>query len=255
MDFYVIIPARYESRGFSGKVLADIAGKPMLNHVYDKALESGATDIIVATDDERIAEVAQGAGARTHMTSSHHRSSMARIAEVVNIMDFDDDDIIVNVQPDEPLIPPEVIHQVAKDIAGHELIKMCTVCKRIHSQKELFDTNVTKVVLNKRSFAVYFSRAPIPWDREHFAFDTSQTVESSPSDDQHFAHVGVNAFKASLLREYINWLPCDVERLEQIEELRVLWNGGRIHAYITDKTIPPGVDTEQDLQRVRDYLS
>lgn len=251
MTFSVVIPARYESSRIPGKALVDIAGKPMLQHVYERALESGAETVIIATDDERVQEAAEGFGAVVCMTGSEHTSGTERISEVVSTMEFEDDDIVVNVQGDEPLIPPEVIHQVATDLTGHENIKMCTLCQPIKNSSELLDPDVVKVVLNRRGFALYFSRAPIPWERDRFPLEANVDI----NDNYHYRHIGIYAYRAKFLQEYMDWEPCYLEQMESLEQLRILWHGGRIHAIVAQEKIPPSVDTARDLEFVRQQLA
>jgi len=249
MTFTVIIPVCYHSSQIPGKPLVELGGKPMIQHVYERARESGADDIIIAADDERIKETAESFGAEVCMTSAHHASGTERISEVANIMEFEDDEIIINVQGNEPLVPPSVIHHVATDITGHDVIKMCTVVKPITDSKQLFDPNIVKVAINRRGFVLYFGRAPIPWEREHFS-DLSQAVKPV---GEHYAHVGIYGFRAGFLREYIAWEPCEMEKLEGLEQLRVLWHGGRVHALVTQDVIPPGVRTQADVDYMRKH--
>ncbi len=246
MSFSVVIPARYQSKRLPGKPLLDIAGKPMIQHVYERALESGAEEVLIATDDDRIKKAAENFGATVCMTNIDHKSGTERLAEVVTALEFDDDDIVVNVQGDEPLISPKAIYQVAMDLKEHELVKVSTICKPIVDINVLTDPSKVKVVLNKRGFALYFSRAPIPWERETFPPSDDMKV-----GDHHFRHIGLYAYRARFLREYAEMDPCYLERMEDLEQLRVLWHGCRIHAVVSNETIPHGVDTEEDLERVR----
>lgn len=245
-EFRVIIPAHYASTRLPGKVLLDIRGKSMLQHVYERALESGAENVVIATDDERIYHAAEKFGAQVYMTSSTHMTGTDRLAEAVESLELEEDEIVVNVQADEPLIPPAVINQVANDLAEHDNVKVATLCEPITDVEQLFDPNVVKVVLNRRGYAMYFSRAPIPWDRSSFADREKIDVEKL----MHFRHVGIYAYRADFLKNYLEWVNCPLENLECLEQLRILWNGGRIHVAISQHKVPPGIDTKEDLQRI-----
>jgi len=183
MKFSVIIPARYAATRLPGKPLLDIAGKPMIQHVYERALESGAAQVIIATDSSQIETAAQQFGAETCLTSVAHQSGTDRIAEVAEKLTFADDQIVVNLQGDEPLMPSAVIHQVAENLAACSAASMATVCTRITTTAELFDPHAVKVVKDRQGMALYFSRASIPWDREAFA----NTAEILPDQGEHFS--------------------------------------------------------------------
>ena len=179
MSFNVVIPARFGATRLPGKPLRDIVGKPMIQHVYERASESGADNVIIATDDERIARAAEGFGAQVCMTSVNHHSGTDRITEVVNTLKYSDEQIIVNLQGDEPLMPPGVIRQVADSLAQYSQASMSTVCAKIETAAELFDPHVVKVVRDENDMAIYFSRASIPWDRDAFASTTEVLPENS----------------------------------------------------------------------------
>lgn len=249
-DFRVIIPARYASTRLPEKVLLDIGGKPMVQHVYERACESGANSVVVATDDRRIADVCEKFGAPVCMTSEEHESGTSRLAEAVEALECEDDEIIVNVQADEPLIPPALINQVAEDLELHDNVKVATLCEPITDPEALFNPNVVKVVMNRRSYAMYFSRATIPWDRDGF----QDREHLDPERLMHFRHLGIYAYRVSFLRDYMSWADCPLESFERLEQLRILWNGGRIHVAVSKYKMPPGVDTEADLIRVREAL-
>ncbi len=257
MEFHVIIPVRYASTRLPGKVLLDIAGKPMLQHVYERSIQSGAESVIIATDDDRIREAAESFGAKVCMTDESHQSGTERIAEAVAALELESHEIVVGVQGDEPLLPPEVISQLAKDLAEHDNVKVASVCEPIKEVEELFNPHSTKVVLTRRGYAMYFSRAPIPWERDNFGdaiFDNGNSaVEQLKAN--HFRHVGLYAYRAGFLGEYINWEPSPNEPVECLEQLRIIWNGKKIHMMVTDKHVPAGVDTESDLARVREMFS
>jgi 3-deoxy-manno-octulosonate cytidylyltransferase (CMP-KDO synthetase) len=248
--FKVAIPARYASSRLPGKLLRTIAGKPMIEHVYARAVESGAEEILIATDDRRIADVASACGAEVCMTSPQHPTGTDRLAEAARLRQWPADSIVINLQGDEPLIDPELIGRLAGDLADHPDAEIATLCTPIHTTAELFDPHVVKVVTDARGYALYFSRAPIPWDRDAFAV----TTEELPDGAEHFRHVGLYACRAGFLERYAQLQPCYMERVEALEQLRALWNGVRIHVLTTDTPPGHGVDTEADLQRVEALL-
>jgi 3-deoxy-manno-octulosonate cytidylyltransferase (CMP-KDO synthetase) len=248
-EFRVIIPARYSSTRLPGKALINIAGKPMVQHVYERALESGAESVVIATDDDRIRQAAEDFGATVCMTSPDHTSGTERIAEAVVALGYLEDEIIVNLQGDEPLVPPVVIRQVAEDLLRYENARVATLYEPIHSIDELFNPNNVKVVMNKRGYALYFSRAPVPWDREHFS-----SKEKHSNKFEHYRHVGIYAYHAGFLQEYMEWGPSSIEEIERLEQLRVLWNGGRVHLTQAKETVPPDVNTREDLELVQQLL-
>lgn len=246
MDFRVIIPARYDSKRLPGKPLLDISGKPMVQHVHERAMESGASHVVIATDDDRIAKVAKGFGADVVMTSTEHSSGTDRLAEAAKLLDCSDDEIIVNLQGDEPLMPASVISQVAKDLYEHADASVATLCTPIHSAEDVSNPNTVKVVFSKKGYALYFSRAPIAWEREHFRVSSFR-----PSGHHmHYRHIGLYAYRASFLGRYVTWPVCDIEEMEVLEQLRVLWNDEKIHISEASAIPPPGVDTEEERQRV-----
>jgi len=246
LSFSVIIPARYASTRLPGKPLVDIAGKPMIRHVYERALQSGASRVCIATDDERIAEVAAGFGAEAIMTSAAHPSGTDRLAEAVAILGLEDDHVVVNLQGDEPMMPPSLIHQVAEDLHAHPQAAVATLCERIATAAELFDPHVVKVVMNQAGDALYFSRAVIPWDREAF----SVTTETLPEKAVHYRHIGLYAYHAGFIKEYVQWPASPLEQMESLEQLRVLWQGRGIHVTVAAEHPGQAVDTAEDLKRV-----
>lgn len=252
MHFSVVIPARFASSRFPGKPLADLAGKPMLQHVYERACLSDAQRVIVATDDERIATVARGFGAEVCMTSAIHPSGTDRLQEVVHTLGFYADDIVVNVQGDEPLIPPRIINQVAHNLMAVPEASIATLSEPIETLESLRNANVVKVVSDLRGMALYFSRAPIPWPRDAFAAGDGQTM---PQGFNWQRHIGIYAYRVRLLNDFVTWAPAAVEETECLEQLRALWNGARIHVAVADETPPAGVDTPEDLERIRAWLS
>ncbi len=247
MDFHVVIPVRYESERLPGKPLVDIAGKPMVQHVYERALESGAASVAIATDDDRIREAVEKFGATVCMTAKEHRSGTDRLAEAVVALGYEDDEIVVNVQGDEPLIPPSVIHQVAHNLNKYENAKVATLYEPITSIEELLNPSNVKVALSKRGYALYFSRAPIPYERDNFAANENPTELTG----EHFRHVGLYAYRVGFLQQYLEWPSSPMEKLEQLEQLRVLWNGGRVHVDKAKAAVPQDVNTKEDLEKVR----
>lgn len=251
LDFVVVIPARYASTRLPGKVLAEIAGKPMVVHVADRATESGAMDIVVATDDERIAAATAAHGYPFAMTRSDHASGTDRIAEVVAQRGWSDQTIVVNVQGDEPRLLPGLIRAVAEQLAAHKDAAIATACHPIHSAEELLDPNAVKVVLDHEGYALYFSRAPIPWPRDAFAKNRSQLPQGLPV----YRHLGLYAYRAGFLKTYSQLAPAPIEVFERLEQLRALWHGHRIACAITDSAPDTGVDTPQDLEKARRAFS
>ncbi|MGY8869316.1 MAG: 3-deoxy-manno-octulosonate cytidylyltransferase [Pseudomonadales bacterium] len=250
MGFSVIIPARFASTRFPGKPLADIAGKPMVQHVYERALQSEAERVIIATDDERIAAVASGFGAEVCMTKADHPSGTDRLQEVVSSLGFYADDIVVNVQGDEPLIPPRVINQVAHNLKAEPDAGIATLSEPIEDVASLLNPNVVKVVTDHRGMAVYFSRAPIPWPRDEF----SVNKDVMPSSYNWQRHIGIYAYRVKMLNEFVRWAPAPIEEAECLEQLRAMWNGARIHVEVADELPPAGVDTPEDLERLRELF-
>jgi 3-deoxy-manno-octulosonate cytidylyltransferase (CMP-KDO synthetase) len=250
VSFCVVIPARYASTRLPGKPLLDIAGKPMIQHVYERAQESGAEQVVIATDDERIRQACEAFSVPVCMTSAEHASGTDRLAEVVEKLGLDESQVVVNVQGDEPLMPPALVRQVADNLLQHTQVSMATVCSRIQSAKELFDPNAVKVVMDREGMALYFSRAPIPWHRDGFA----QSREELPVDTPYFRHIGLYAYRAGFLQQYVQWPSASLEKTESLEQLRVLWQGHKIHVAEAIEVPPAGVDTEEDLDAVREAL-
>lgn len=253
MSFSVIIPARYASSRFPGKPLADLAGKPMLQHVYERACESEAQRIIIATDDAHIAETARGFGAEVCMTSGEHPSGTDRLQEVVQKLGFYADDIVVNVQGDEPLIPPRIINQVAHNLIALPMAGIATLSEPIETVAALMNPNVVKVVTDHQGMALYFSRAPVPWPRDSFMDEQGRS--RMPEGFPWQRHIGLYAYRVKLLNDFVRWPPAALEQTECLEQLRALWNGVGIHVDAADETPPAGVDTPEDLERIRQLLT
>lgn len=250
MGFIVIIPARYASSRLPGKPLLLLAGKPMIQHVYERALSSGADEVIIATDDPRIRQAAEAFGASVAMTSDQHPSGSDRLAEVVARRGYSAETIIVNLQGDEPTMPAALIRQVADNLQQHSEASVSTLCERITTAADLFDPHVVKVITDRDGLALTFSRAAIPWDRDAF----SVTTEELPQRSEHYRHIGLYAYRAGFITEYVQWPPCALEQMESLEQLRVLWRGHRIHVAVALESPGHGVDTETDLQRVEQLL-
>lgn len=251
MRFYVVIPARYASTRLPAKPLKEIAGRPMIQHVYERACASAATEVVIATDDARIEAVAKSFGARVCMTSAAHNSGTDRLQEVVTQLGLGEGDIVVNVQGDEPLIPPAVINQVAENIANNEFASMATLSEPIHSLDDFRNPNIVKVVADQRGRALYFSRAPIPWPRDFFA---RADINSLPDNFPAQRHIGIYAYRVALLHRFVTWPQAQLETIESLEQLRVLANGEAIHIAEACAAVPGGVDTEADLLRVKSLL-
>jgi len=249
-NFRVVIPARYQSSRLPGKPLLEIAGKPMIEHVYRQAEKSHAEEIIVATDDQRIADVVIGFGGNACMTSDTHQSGTDRLAEVVSIKQWADDDIIVNVQGDEPEMPALLISQVAEDMASHKDAVMTTLSVPIENFDDVVDPNVVKVVTDQAGYAQYFSRAPVPWHRNDFNEGLKQPV----SLELFARHIGLYAYRAGFLNEFVNWSAAPTEQVESLEQLRVLWHGRKIHVSTAKASPGIGVDTQADLDRVNELF-
>lgn len=251
MNFNVIIPARYASSRFPGKPLVDINGKPMVQHVYERAIESGAAKVVVATDDARIAKAVRDFGGEYCMTGAHHESGTERLAEVVDMQNMLAHELVVNVQGDEPFIPAENIQQVAENLHQHQQAEMATLAVKISDVEEAFNPNVVKVVVDKQGFALYFSRATIPYDRARF-LDEDCIDEIG---DFYLRHVGIYAYRAGFIKQYVNMSPSGLEQIESLEQLRVLWHGEKIHVDVARKPPPTGIDTPEDLQRILQSMS
>jgi 3-deoxy-manno-octulosonate cytidylyltransferase (CMP-KDO synthetase) len=253
MSFIAVIPARYQSTRLPAKPLADILGKTMVERVALQALKSGASRVIVATDDQRIADALV---AVKHidvcMTSPDHESGTDRLAEVCELYQFSDDEIIVNVQGDEPLIPPTVIAQVAGNLKKSIEASVATLSAPIIEFNDVFNVNAVKVVCDKNGLALYFSRATIPWDRDNFNEKNINEANISPNNLQR--HIGIYAYRVSFLKQYAQLSVSPLESIEKLEQLRVLWHGFKIHVEQAIEVPPAGVDTADDLQRVIHYL-
>lgn len=240
----VVIPARYASTRLPGKPLADINGKPLIQHVYECAVGSNANRVVIATDDQRIVDIATLFGAEVILTRDDHASGTDRIAEVAEKLDLDNNEIVVNVQGDEPMMPPALINQVAETLSVHDRAVMATATHAIESIDEEMNPNVVKVVVDSEGYAIYFSRAPIPYHRD----ENGHGIRAS------HRHIGIYAYRAGFIKRYAAWPECELEKIERLEQLRVLWHGERIAVCSACELPGPGVDTQADLLRVTELM-
>lgn len=253
VPFTVIIPARFGSTRLPGKALRAIAGRPMIEHVWARACASAAQRVVVATDDGRIEAAARGFGAEVCMTATHHLSGTDRVAEVAARLQLPPEAIVVNLQGDEPLVPPAIIDQVAANLAARPHMHMATLCEPL-DEVLLHDPSAVKVVRGADGRALYFSRATIPWYRDAFAQAPGQLPEAAPAGPLLRRHVGLYAYRVDYLRELVALAPCALELAESLEQLRALYHGGLIHVDEACEVPGPGVDTEADLARVEALL-
>jgi 3-deoxy-manno-octulosonate cytidylyltransferase (CMP-KDO synthetase) len=245
--FIAVIPARFASTRLPGKPLADIAGKPMVVHVAGQATKSGAESVVIATDHEDVRVAATRHGLTALMTRSDHPTGTDRLAEVVDQLVLAEDAIVVNVQGDEPLIDPQLIRVVAQTLADRPGAAIATAAHAIHDVAEFFNPNVVKVVCDGGGFAQYFSRAPIPFARDAFA----QTRDALPPDFPALRHIGIYAYRVSFLRRHAGLAPAPTEKFESLEQLRAMHHGYRIAVAVWSGAVAPGVDTAEDLAKVR----
>ena len=243
MNFSVIIPARYASSRLPAKLLKDIHGKPLIQYAYENAISSGASAVIIATDDQRIKTVAQAFGARVCMTGEHHISGTSRIAEALAMLEIEDRQVIVNLQGDEPMLGANIIQQVAANLASSDM-QMATLCEAVTDKAQYLDHNCVKVVFDKFGKALYFSRSPIPAFREGGDFDLSMC----------FKHIGIYAYRAAFIKQFLSMHSSVYEQVEKLEQLTPLYEGFDIHIAPACGTTGYGVDTLEDLQKVREML-
>jgi len=251
IPFSVIIPARLASTRLPNKMLADIGGKPLIYHTWRNACASKATKVIIACDDQQIFKACTEFGADVVLTSKDHTSGTSRLAEACRKLKLADDTLIVNVQGDEPLLPPAFINQVAQNLAEHQAASIATLAHKIDVASDLFNPNIVKVSTNKNGFALTFSRSALPWDRDDFAYSKN----TLPLNFTWLRHIGIYAYTAKFVQTYAELAPCALEDCEKLEQLRALWHGYQIHVAVS-KTVPSaGVDSIDDLIRVRGILS
>lgn len=240
-EFIAVIPARYQSTRLPGKMLLDIAGQPMILRVVERVRKSNASAVYVATDDDRIRNVCEAAGVSVCMTQVSHQSGTDRIAEVADLLKLADAALVVNVQGDEPLIPPAVINQVARNLAGNTASGISTLYSDIVDEHEFHNPNAVKLVTDNEGRVLYFSRAPIPWPRDGHQGKTPYGKR----------HIGIYGYRVSILRQFVKWPPSELEQTEKLEQLRAMANGVQLHAERCCESIPAGVDTPEDLDHVR----
>ncbi len=243
-DFTVIIPVRWASTRLPGKALAELAGRPLMQHVYERACRSAAAQVVLAVDDQRLYEAAQGFGAHACMTSPQHPSGTDRVLESARLLQLPEDTLLVNVQGDEALIPPAIIDQVAADLAGHPEAQAATLYAPLTERHEFLDPNVVKITTDDAGYALYFSRAPIPHSRD-----------AAPPAMEARRHIGIYAYRRTLLEDFVRWGAHPLEHTEQLEQLRLLAHGARIHAAPCREPVPAGIDTPEDLEKARRILT
>ena len=241
---HIIIPARLQSTRLTNKLLLDLAGKPIIWHVYDRAMRCGFDQVVVATDSEEIKKVVEDLGGKVCMTKVDHQSGTDRLAEAVEQLGIADEDVVVNIQGDEPLIPIENVTQVAKLLLEKPDAVVSTLCEKITDKEEVYDPNCVKVVFNREGFALYFSRAPIPWQRGVFDHQKINLGD-------HYRHIGLYAYRAVFLKAYAKMEKSPLEKIESLEQLRVLWHNQKIAIIEAQSTTPPGIDTQADLEKVQ----
>ena len=243
--YKIVIPARYDSTRLPGKPLADINGKPMIRHVYERACESGASEVVIATDSARVRDAAIGFGARVCITRADHESGTDRLCEVVDTLGWHPGTVVVNLQGDEPLMPPAIIDQVAHNLQAHPQADCATLYTSLPLD-EAGNPNIVKLVTDAEGYALYFSRAPIPYQRDPGATGNVREYKR---------HLGLYAYRVRLLRDFRSMPPCELEMTEKLEQLRLLWNGKRIHVARACALPGHGVDTQADLDIVRALLA
>jgi 3-deoxy-manno-octulosonate cytidylyltransferase (CMP-KDO synthetase) len=251
-EFHVAIPSRFASTRLPGKPLADIHGKPMVQHVYERAARSGAHSVTVATDDSRIVDVVKGFGGKVVLTRSDHVSGTDRLQEVASVLGLSDEAILVNVQGDEPLIPQVIVRQVAQNLSDNSECALSTLCEQIESAEALHNPNVVKVIMTPSGRALYFSRAVIPWARDAFA-QSPGTLPQGPMG--WYRHIGLYAYRVGFLNQFVEWGECPLEKTESLEQLRALWNNKFIHVALAQVSPGAGVDTQEDLEAVRRVMA
>ena len=248
--FTVIIPSRFSSSRLPGKPLAMIAGKSMIQRVYEQASQSSASRVIVATDDSRIVDAVSSFGGEVCMTASEHVSGTDRLQEVCVQYNLHKDDIVVNVQGDEPLIPPAVIDQVARNLQQNPQAVVATLSEPIKSNGEFNNPNIVKVVKDKAQCALYFSRASIPYHRERKPFE----CDDANGEVLIQRHIGIYGYRVAALQEFVTWPVGTLESIEMLEQLRFLENGQKIHVEPSCEAVPGGIDTPEDLMRINEFL-
>lgn len=253
MSFRIVIPARFASTRLPGKPLRDICGKPMIARVIEQAQKSDAEEVIVATDSQEIADAIANIDVRVCITRTDHQSGTERLSEVIEQMGFDDDQILINLQGDEPMMPPVCLNQVGHALENDDKVKMATLCTPLSDLEELFDPHAIKVVRDVNDFALYFTRAAVPWSRD--CFNESSPHGEMPTSQEYQRHIGLYGYRAGFIKQYLEWQSSDIEKTESLEQLRVLYYGERIKVITAEIAPGPGVDTIEDLNRVCELLS
>ncbi|MEP7729360.1 3-deoxy-manno-octulosonate cytidylyltransferase [Marinomonas primoryensis] len=252
-DFHIVIPARYASQRFPKKLMADLGGKPILQWVYELSMGAGAKSVTVATDHDVIYQAAKQFGASVIMTKNDHENGTERLAEVAAVKHWQNDEIVVNVQGDEPFLPIDLIHATVAALSRDEEAEMATIACAIDSVDDLFNPNVVKVVCDEMQRALYFSRAPIPWDRDYFA-TIENKIDDLSTDFAALRHIGLYVYRASLLSKYADLPMSPLERWEKLEQLRFLHQGIKVQVAIAEGLPPHGVDTPEDLDDLRQKI-
>jgi 3-deoxy-manno-octulosonate cytidylyltransferase (CMP-KDO synthetase) len=247
-SFHVVIPARFAASRLPGKPLLDVGGRPLIQWVWERAKDSGAASVIVATDDDRIAHAARGFGAEVVMTDARHASGTDRVAEVVRALRLGDEEIVVNLQGDEPMMPAGVIADVARALRERPACGIATAAAPVRDVAEFLDPSCVKALRAEDGGALYFSRAPVPWPREEAPSGRPAAARGA------WRHIGIYAYRVRSLLEFAAWPPSVLESIEKLEQLRALEHGMRIHVLALDTAPPAGVDTPEDLERVRAML-
>ena len=250
MSFRIVIPARFASTRLPGKPLRDICGKPMIARVIEQAKKSDAEEVIVATDSHEIADAIADIDVKVCITREDHQSGTERLSEVIEQMGFDDDQILINLQGDEPMMPPVCLNQVGHALESDANVKMATLCTPLTDIEELFDPHAVKVVRDINDFALYFTRAAVPWSRDCF----NETPREMPKNQDYQRHIGLYGYRAGFIKQYLEWESSDIEKTESLEQLRVLYYGERIKVITAEIAPGPGVDTIEDLNRVCELL-
>lgn len=250
--FKVVIPARLGSTRLPRKVLRDVAGKPLVRHVWEAARASGAEEVVIATDDTSVASAARDFGAQVEMTAATHRSGTDRVNEVARVRGWARETIVVNLQGDEPLMPPALVREAARLLADDAQADIATLCHPLHGVDDWLNPNVVKLVMDRRGYALYFSRAPLPWKRDPVA--VREAAAHMPADLA-YRHIGLYAYRVGSLAQFSELPPSDLEQCEALEQLRALTHGFRIRVGVTENPPPRGVDTEDDLNAVTALLA
>ncbi len=243
----IIIPARYASTRLPAKLLIEVAGKPILQHTYERALECNFDSILIATDHLEIAKLCDKIGADYVMTRKDHPSGTDRCSEAMEIKAYAEDDLILGLQGDEPLVPVNNLLRVADNLIRHPEVAVATLCEPMTEQQDIFNPNQVKVIFNQHHHALYCSRAPSPWARDNFP-------ETVPEEPCYFRHIGIYVYRGNFLKHYPTLIRPDIERLESLEQLRILFHGYKIHVDLAPEKNPPGVDTAASLDEVRQIL-